>query len=361
MFCILYFHLNWRQITKWLCSLDTLSRSNCQLVVRAFWHRLKDPDLIVHPASSPSGPGLVNRLKRKRQGNIELSSSWRPRGWNSMLRNYFVMFVQRSRLFSPLNLPRWLSVQVWSGVDGGQTLSTIQQSGPSRSLAEWLSPLFKSAFLRRDRLEGTKVEWRFGCEHTQSQNFLTDFCFAFSLHLSNSITYKDIDNQRKLATKQCTEKYNILPKIHWFTLNYLKLEVAITSIILLMHVEKRFHIGEQLIDRNVRWQCAGIKLKISIRKIFWAHMSAGKHNSGFYCRINVNWRSARLLPESRGNWGQGVAGLTTPTVQLKNWIHLHKNAVPGLIPVWRVWYGGGWAKNWSQDDGAGWAHSGELR
>ena len=75
-----------------------------------------------------------------------------------------------------------------------------------------------------------------------------------------------------------------------------------------MHVEKRFHIGEQLIDRNVRWQCAGIKLKISIRKIFWAHMSAGKHNSGFYCRINVNWRSARLLPESRGNWGQGVAG-----------------------------------------------------
>ena len=65
MFCILYFHINWRQITKWLCSLDTLSRSNCQLVVRAFWHRLKDPDLIVHPASSPSGPGLVNRLKRK--------------------------------------------------------------------------------------------------------------------------------------------------------------------------------------------------------------------------------------------------------------------------------------------------------
>ena len=120
------------------------------------------------------------------------------------------------------------------------------------------------------------------------------------------------------------------------------------SIILLMHVEKRFHIGEQLIDRNVRWQCAGIKLKISIRKIFWAHMSARKHNSGFYCRINVNWRSARLLPESRGNWGQGVAGLTTPTVQLKNWIHLHKNAVPGLIPVWRVWYGGGWAKNWSK-------------
>ena len=52
--------------------------------------------------------------------------------------------------------------------------------------------------------------------------------------------------------------------------------------------------------------------------------------------------------QSRGNWGQGVAGLTTPTVQLKNWIHLHKNAVPGLIPVWRVWYGGGWAKNWSK-------------
>ena len=179
MFCILYFHLNWRQITKWLCSLDTLSRSNCQLVVRAFWHRLKDPDLIVHPASSPSGPGLVNRLKRKRRGNTELSSSWRRRFWNSMLWNYFVMFVQRSRLSSPLNLPRWLSVQVWSGVDGRQTLSTIQQSGLSRSLPEWLSPLFKSAFLWRDRLEGTKVEWRFGCEHTQSQNFLTDFFLAF--------------------------------------------------------------------------------------------------------------------------------------------------------------------------------------
>ena len=175
MFCILYFHINWRQITKWLCSLDTLSRSNCQLVVRAFWHRLKDPDLIVHPASSPSGPGLVNRLKRKRRGNTELSSYWRRRFWSSMLWNYFVMFVQRSRLSSPLNLPRWLSVQVWSGVDGRQTLSTIQQSGLSRSLAEWLSPLFKSAFLWRDRLEGTKVEWRFGCEHTQSQNFLTDF------------------------------------------------------------------------------------------------------------------------------------------------------------------------------------------
>ena len=58
MFCILYFHLNWRQITKWLCSLDTLSRSNCQLVVRAFWHRLKDPDLIVHPASSPQDQAL---------------------------------------------------------------------------------------------------------------------------------------------------------------------------------------------------------------------------------------------------------------------------------------------------------------
>ena len=273
MFCILYFHINWRQITKWLCSLDTLSRSNCQLVVRAFWHRLKDPDLIVHPASSPSGPGLVNRLKRKRRGNTELSSSWRRRFWNSMLWNYFVMFVQRSRLSSPLNLPRWLSVQVWSGVDGRQTLSTIQQSGLSRSLPEWLSPLFKSAFLWRDRLEGTKVEWRFGCEHTQSQNFLTDFCFAFSLHLSNSITYKEIENQHKLETKQCTEKYNILPKIHWMALNYLEwLEVAISPIILLMHVEKRFHIEEQLIDRKVHWQCAGIKLKTSIWwKILGAH------------------------------------------------------------------------------------------
>ena len=146
------------------------------------------------------------------------------------------MFVQRSRLSSPLNLPRWLSVQVWSGVDGRQTLSTIQQSGLSRSLPEWLSPLFKSAFLWRDRLEGTKVEWRFGCEHIQSQNFLTDFCFAFSLHLSN---YKEIENQHKLETKQCTEKYNILPKIHWMALNYLEwLEVAITPIILLMHVQK---------------------------------------------------------------------------------------------------------------------------
>ena len=108
-----------------------------------------------------------------------------------MLWNYFVMFVQRSRLSSPLNLPRWLSVQVWSGVDGRQTLSTIQQSGPSCSLPEWLSPLFKSAFLWRDRLEGTKVEWRFGCEHIQSQNFLTDFCFAFSLHLSNYIVQRN--------------------------------------------------------------------------------------------------------------------------------------------------------------------------
>ena len=159
--------------------------ANCPLT-QVFWHCVDGSNF-----NCCNWGWIVIRLKRKR-GNNTIFWLWRV---VALLKCYETISwcLSKGAGFCPaLNLsssalvtfsPLWLSFQ-----DCCRTAFTVpvfwsrqqcliqtaprhyQQSGnqaPVANALKLLSPLFKSTFQRRDRLEETEVEWRFWCEHTK--------------------------------------------------------------------------------------------------------------------------------------------------------------------------------------------------
>ena len=147
---------------------------NCHLT-RAFWHCVKDPALIAaQPPTEEEGLSSDWTLRGK-GGTIKYFDD----GWPALLllKCYETISWCLSKgagLIFPLASDfhfkiAGLVIQTQCLI---QTAARhYQQSGNQAPVAnapsQLLSPLFKSAFHRRDRLEETKVEPRFWCEHTK--------------------------------------------------------------------------------------------------------------------------------------------------------------------------------------------------
>ena len=140
---------------------------NCHLT-RVFSHCVKDPALIA--AQTPTEEeGLSRDWKEKKGGTIRYFDD----GWFKCYETISWCLSKGAGLIFPLASDfhfeiAGLVIQTQCLIQtAARHYQQSSNQAPVANAPSLLSALFKSAFHRRDRLEETKVERRFWCEHTK--------------------------------------------------------------------------------------------------------------------------------------------------------------------------------------------------